>query len=406
VKIMKNVKKYLLMAAAVAVLGQAAYARHNEIGHEPVLIGKGQTYTGDVSTDKSITVDGVLDGDAVAVGGSSVTINGQVNGDLISVGGAAFIPGTVTGDVNVVGASVEVAGKVGGEIHSVGSSVKLSGTGEIDGDVSSLGGSFSKGPKTTLRGEMHSFDMSVLRTVLPRVLKVAQASGNSGRNYGAGSGDWQNPLLVGGLVGLGLLIFFSMLATGIILLIIPAIFFPRHVEHNAALIAGDMWRACGVGALMIVGFFPGLLVLLVSVLGIPLIPFALLIYGAACVLGLSAFSVVLQQRFFEGIKKAGPVSLAGKVAAGYGIMAGLMFFGKVIPLVGGILSLIGFLLIVFGTMLGLGAAWVTRMGSRPAPIVPVPAPVAPVYAAPAPAAAPAAAPVTPGQPPVNPPPAQ
>jgi hypothetical protein len=64
-------------------------------------------------------------------------------------------------------------------------------------------------------------------------------------------------------------------------------------------------------------------------------------------------------------------------------MAGLMFFGKIIPLAGGILSLIGFMLIVFGTMLGLGAAWLTRMGSRaypPVPAVPAqgyPAPVVP-----------------------------
>jgi hypothetical protein len=74
---------------------------------------------------------------------------------------------------------------------------------------------------------------------------------------------------------------------------------------------------------------------------------------------------VLQGRFFEGIKKAGPVGLPGKVAVGYALMAGLMLFGKVIPLVGGVLSLIGFMLLSFGTMLGLGAALMTRMGNRP-----------------------------------------
>ena len=111
-------------------------------------------------------------------------------------------------------------------------------------------------------------------------------------------------------------------------------------------------------------FFPGLVMMVVSVLGIPLVPFALMIYSAAGVLGLSAFSVVLQGRFFEGLKKTGPSGLPGKVAAGYAIMAGLLFLGKLIPLVGGVLSLIGFMLLTFGAMLGLGAAWLTRMGNQ------------------------------------------
>lgn len=109
-------------------------------------------------------------------------------------------------------------------------------------------------------------------------------------------------------------------------------------------------------ALMVIGFFPGLLMMIVSILGIPLAPFALMLYAAAGVVGLSGFSVALQGRFFEGIKKAGPVSLPGKVAVGCALMAGLMLFGKVIPLVGGVLSPIGFMLLSFGAVLGLGAA--------------------------------------------------
>ena len=127
---------------------------------------------------------------------------------------------------------------------------------------------------------------------------------------------------------------------------------------------------------MVVGFFPGLLMMLVSILGIPLLPFALMLYAAAAaVIGLCGFSVVLQARFFEGIKKAGPVSLPAKVATGYALVAGLMFFGKVIPLIGGVLALIGFMLLALGTVLGLGAAWMTRMGNQT--YVPVPPAVPP-----------------------------
>ncbi len=54
-------------------------------------------------------------------------------------------------------------------------------------------------------------------------------------------------------------------------------------------------------------------------------------------------------------------------------MAGLLLFGKMIPLVGGVLTLIGFMLLSFGTMLGLGAAWLTKMGNQPVKTASMPA---------------------------------
>ncbi len=353
---MKNIKKYVLFAVALACLGTAAQARRSELRHDDVRIEKGQTMTGDVATDRSITVDGVLDGDAVSVGGASVTVNGELTGDLVAVGGPVSVTGLVKGNVASIGGPVAVSGKVLGDVASVGGGVELSGAGEVDGDISALGGGVVKGAKAVHKGSVRSFDLRTVRTVLPRVLRLAHYSGGDERGV--------SPWLVGGLVGLGLLVFFSVLATGAVLLLLPAVFFPKNVERAAAVISGDMWRACGIGALLVVGLFPGVLLMVVSVLGIPLVPFALMLYGAAVVLGLSAFSAVLQGRFFEGIKKTGPGGLPGKVAAGYALMAGLMLFGKLIPLVGGVLSLIGFMLLSFGAMLGLGAAWLTRMGNQ------------------------------------------
>jgi len=352
---MKNIKVYVMIAASLLLLGQAARAGRNELRHDDVVVEKGQTMHGDVATDKSILVNGVLEGDAVSVGGASVTVNGEVTGDLVAIGGSVYIPGEVKGKVASIGGPVSVTGRVAGDIACLGANLNLS-AGEVDGDVSVVGGSFTKGEKAIHKGEVHSFDMNAVRTVLPRVLRLSRYAGN--REHGA------NPWLIGGLVGLGLLFFFSMLATGAVLLLLPAVFFPKNVENAAAAISIDMWRACGIGALMVVGFFPALLMMVVSVMGIPLVPFALMLYAAAAALGLSAFSVILQNRFFEGIKKTGPAGLAGKVAVGYALMAGLMIFGKIIPLVGGILSLIGFMLFSFGTMLGLGAAWMTRMGNQ------------------------------------------
>ena len=64
---MKSIKKSVVFAVVLLSLGQAAQARRSEVGHEDVFIAKGQTTNGDIVTDKSITVDGILGGDAIAV---------------------------------------------------------------------------------------------------------------------------------------------------------------------------------------------------------------------------------------------------------------------------------------------------------------------------------------------------
>ncbi len=380
---MKNTKTGILLVIVLACSGPAAHAatpawqdgygykgwrsHRGEVRHENVTVEKGQVLNEDVVTDKAITIDGVLQGDAVAVGGAPVTVKGEVTGNLVSIGGPVNITGRVKRDVTGIGGPVAISGIVGGDVVSLGGRVELTGAAEVEGDISAIGGAVVKGEKTVHRGEVLNLDMRMVRSVLPRILRTARYAAGNERNVDR----W----LMGGLVGVGLLVFFSMLATGAVLLLLPAVFLPENVENTANAISGNMWRACGIGALMVVGFFPGLLMMVVSILGIPLVPFALMLYAAAGVLGLSAFSVALQGRFFKGIKKAGPAGLPGKVAAGYAIMAGLMIFGKLIPFIGGVLSLIGCMLLSFGAMLGLGAVWLTRMGSRsytqpPPPAVP------------------------------------
>lgn len=370
---MKNIKRQLMFILAMTCLTGAAQARKGDLLHEDVFVAKGQT-SGGVYTDKSITVDGIMTGDAVSIGGASVTVKGEVTGDLVSMGGVVDVSGLVKGDVVSMGGPVAVSGRVGGDISNIGGKVELTGSGQVDGDISALGGTVIKSEKAMHKGELHNFDVRALRNTLPRVLRaIRYAEGPDGH----GPEPWLLGGLIGGLIGAGLVVLFSMLATGIILLLLAPVFFPKNVETAAAAISGDIWRASGVGALMLIGFLPGLLMMVVSVLGIPLAPFALMLYATAAVLGLSAFSVVLQQRFFEGIKKAGPVSLVGRVAAGYAIMAGLLFFGKLLPFIGGILFLIGFILMAFGTMIGLGAVWLTRMGSRAHTPAPAPQPEQP-----------------------------
>ncbi|OGR99834.1 MAG: hypothetical protein A2016_02760 [Elusimicrobia bacterium GWF2_62_30] len=378
---MKNASKYLLFAAALLCLGQSAQARRSDMRYDDLVVDKGQIISGDITVEKSLLVNGTLKGDVAMVGGGSVTVNGEITGDLAALGGPVFITGLVKGDVTNIGGPVDVTGRVEGDVSAIGGRVTLSGSGAVDGDISSLGGTVVKDPSAVHKGQINSFDVNAMRGVVARMIRLSDHSDGIGGNA--------KPWMIGGLVGLGLMMLLSTLVTGVILMMLPAVFFPSNVEVSARALTADMWRACWIGALMVMGFFPGLIVMVVSVFGIPLVPFALILAAAAAVLGLSAFSVVLQARFFDGIKRPGPAALSAKVAVGYGIMAGLLFFGKVIPLLGDILSLIGFMMMCFGTMIGLGAVWMTKMGSREYAAAPA------LQAVPAPAQPPAIPPAAP-----------
>ena len=327
-------------------------------------------------------MDGLLKGDAVSVGGASVTVNGEVTGDLVSMGGAVAIPGTVRGDVSSIGGPVDVSGRVGGNLSAVGGKVTLSGTGQVDGEISALGGGVEKGPNAVHKGSVNSFSADAIRGTLTNALGVARTVGRYNRDSSTAGPrhsryninyNWRGEDN-GGFRAFWLFALLSMLLTGVAVVTLPAIFFPANVENMRAAIDGDIWKTGAIGALALVALFPGLLMMTVSILGIPLVPFAMLGYAAAAVLGLSAFSVILQRKFFEGIKRPGPAGLAGRAAAGAGLIAAMLFVGKLVPFVGGLLALIGLMLLAFGAMAGLGAAWMTRMGARPAA---GPAPAAP-----------------------------
>lgn len=405
---MKNIKILTLAyLASLLVFGGAAWARQPDVKHEDIVVAKGETLNGDVATDRALLVDGKLIGDAAAVGGGSVTVNGEMTGDLVSMGGPISVTGIVRGDLSSIGGPVNITGRVTGNVSAVGGKVTLAGQARVDGDISALGG-VEKGAQAVHNGSVNVFTPAGLKMPVGKALSTLRGLGvnpgspsvprwerrNSSWNWSMrlDSLDTSDMGKVAWLVAAWVAVMFFVMAAGVLLVMLPAIFFPDNVRTAHGAMTADFWKACAIGALMLVCLAPGLLMMLVSILGIPLIPFALILFAAAAVLGLTSFSLIVQARFYDGIKRTGPASLPARVAAGAGLIAALIFFGKLIPLVGSILALVGMMLLAFGIMTGLGAAWMTRMGTRPY--------VAPAYpAAPAPAA-PAAAPA---QPPAAPP---
>lgn len=375
----------LMLALFAAAHARWSVNRDYDVNHTDVKIAENEALRGDVVTDKSITVLGTLHGDCISLGGPAA-VKGKVLGDVVSFGGPVAVSGTVRGDLVSIGASVETSGLIEGDLVAVGANVTLKPGTTVQGDISTVGGRVDQAPGAIVRGQMNSVTPGMLKRILPPLMR-----------FGGGShkrGDSFNPLLAGGLIGAGLLVLSSLLLLGALLLVLPAIFFPKNVENVAREMTVNFWKSAGIGALIVMALFPAFLAMLISIMGIPLIPLAALLLVAAKVLGYCGFSLVLARRFFDGIKQPAPASLIAQVCIGYALLAAVLFVGHALPVLGWLLTLTGLIVAAFGILLGLGAVWSTRMGSVFAP-APVPQPQMPPVQPAQPAATPVPPPVTP-----------
>lgn len=340
----------------------------DKMRHDDVTVAEGETVKGDVVTSGSIRVAGTVEGNCVSFGGK-VDVPGEVRGDVVSLGGNVDLDGTTRGDLAAIGGSVRVSGKVRGDVAAIGGDVTLGKGAAVDGDVSVVGGRLSKDEGAAIKGSVSQVGLGALRSLVPALthggLRLALASGAGG--YGSRwrrERDEEEPSTGGRLLkAAAFLVFVAGLG---LVLCLAAVFVPQETLAVAAAIRQDFWRSAGVGTLMVILFLPGLVLLAVSILGIPLIPLAIVAWCAASLFGVAAFSRVLAERAAESLQKPLP---AAPLAVGLGwlILETLPLVGKLIGgFIGGTFVFAGFLLMTCGLVAGLGAVWNTRLGRKAA----------------------------------------
>ncbi|NNN05074.1 MAG: hypothetical protein HKL90_04155 [Elusimicrobia bacterium] len=365
-----NVKAAVLLCALASAPALAKGS--DKMRHDDVKVAKGQTLSGDVVTSGAILVEGTVEGNCVSFGGR-VDVPGEVRGDVVAMGGSVDITGSSKGDLAAIGGSVHVSGKVGGDVAAIGGDVALDKGAAVDGDVSVIGGHLSKEDGVEVKGSVSQVGLGALRGLLPALtrggLNLALAShGGSGFRSHWKRDAWRQddedsaPSAGGRLFKAGVFLIF-VVGLGMVLCL-TALLLPAETAAVATAIRQDFWRSAGVGTLMVILFLPGLLVLAVSILGIPLIPLAILAWCAAALFAVAAFSRVLAERAAESLQKPLP-STPLAVGLGWLILETLPLVGKVIGgFIGGTLTFAGFLLLTCGLVAGLGAVWNTRMGRR------------------------------------------
>lgn len=311
------------------------------------------TVNGDVyAAAGEVIVDGTVNGDLLAMGGT-VTVSGRVAQDLRSAGGRIILEGPVGKDATVAGGdislsrgatvaksfaaaggSVALEGRVAGEARVV--SGKLSVGDRIGGDLIATAGRIVLAPGATIAGDFS------YRSRQPAVIDKEAAVGGSVTYHPMERlvPSWREVahFMTGLFVFLKIVSYLSTLLIGLALLAL----FPGFTRDTVTVLKTAPWGSLGVGFALFVLNPLLILLLLLTVVGIPFALILLALYLA------SLYIARLFVIFWAGqalLKRMGKEARPG----------GTLALGMAVYILLSIIPVFGSLVSLFVLLFGLGA---------------------------------------------------
>jgi hypothetical protein len=240
-------------------------------------------------------------------------------GDLTSFGGNVTIDGTVKGDVMVFGSDMTLHGVVNGNITLYGGNLISAEGARVNGDIHICGGHWTEGTNSQLHGNFFSCTQGV-----STLLKA---------DMGAQFRFWY-------------------VVTWVMLGVLLTTLLPEHVMMVRTTIKSKMRRSLALGLLSILLAPAILAVLLALIIAIPLAILVAVGLIAAWALGTVAIGWIIGDVVIRAIAPHHNTRLS-QVAVGVAILA-----------LAGSLPLIGWLVSILAGMIGLGAVFLSRFGTR------------------------------------------
>lgn len=329
---MFNLKRSLLLLLVVCLItaGLAAPAGAVEVrSGQMVTVPAGRINGPLFVAGNNVVINADVEGDVFAAG-ESITVNGRIDGDLLAAARSIVISGPVAGDVRcgaqdvsfkgevgqsltaaaetvrvietsrvngdmlVFAANADLAGSVGGEV--MGSAGNLGLNGQIGSDVTLWGvQNLNVSPTSTVGGSL--FYRSEKEAAIPPEAKIA------------GGARWEQlvrpetrvPQRQEGFDWLGQLAWF---AAGVLVWGVFALLFPRLWMHLSRVATASPGPALGWGLLALLLTPIAVLLLLITVIGIPLslmllIAYLTVLFAAKIIVG-DAVGRYLSQHFGWG----------------------------------------------------------------------------------------------------------
>lgn len=322
-----------------------------ESGLEDVFAA-GQTVTVSGNVDESVHAAGARvqvtgsTGRDVYAAARAVELRGAVTGDAVAFGQRVQLTGSATQDVLFAGQTIEIAGPVGGDATLMAETVEIAAP--ISGSVQIRAGEIRFGPAARIDGTLEYWSPNPV-TIPPGVIAPERVTGV--RTEAHERREERAAFDRGVAFGIGV----------IVMLVLAAIFSalaPRRLEQAHAGAVERPWLNLLLGLVAGSAIFGSILVLAVSIIGIPLIPVVILLAPLALLIGYltAAFSV---GRLSLGLAK---VRLGDGWTGAFAAMA----TGVVLLAVIRLIPIFGWVVLVLAILVGLGAWFAYFLRPRPA----------------------------------------
>ena len=259
-----------------------------------------------------------------------------IEGDIVGIGTNLTIRqgARVTGDISLVGSVLDMAGETDGDINVFAGTSVVRGTAFIRGDINQVSHQALIDPNARILGEANTY-------IFPNI---------PGEGLGKGVNTFINLFRPANWIGLlaGRLFLFVLTALLVVSL------FPEPTKRVVAGMEGNLAPAWGVGiiCLLVLPFVSIILIITICLSPIGLILLLLLI--ASYIWGWIGLSFLLGQRLFSwlGLEQSNEIcTVAGAVAT------------TVFTMLIGFIPLIGFLLNLMISSIGLGGVVFSRFGT-------------------------------------------
>lgn len=304
-------KKHIVLLTLLLLTGATATAY--EVSGGLVEIGPNQTVDSLQAAGATVVIEGTVDGDA-QVFASDIQVPGTITGDLQAFSASTSIDGIIGGDVEAFSGTVRTGAgsSIGGDLSAFGSTIDLAGA--VNGSSGLFGSVVTLQETSHLRGNL----TYAAETFRNRGQIDGAVHEEEQRSEGTGSLD-----LLDEIAGLG-----AELFLGAVLLLIAGRFTRESVET-----AGDRWAWRALLGFAFLAVTPFVLVLLViTIIGIPAALIGLLLYGGVIMLG-SVIGALLIGRTV--IDRFGLESMYAALVTGLVLM---LVLGE-LPWIGGLISL-------------------------------------------------------------------
>lgn len=218
--------------------------------------------------------------------------------DIVTFGNSVNVaPGQEVGDLVVFGGDAEVKGHVHGDAVIFGGDLHIAPEGQVDGDTVSIGGAV----ENESSAGHHGITPTPAQMPTPEETPVPETSAPS-ENVSTGPNAWAIIVVLDALLTL-----------------LAFVLFPVRTEHSLDQMHEQPLLAVVLGFLSPVILATLVVILAVTVLGIPLIPVALLAYYLAYLIGKAAIALFLGRRFLDLARVNEPRPIVA-VLIGVGIM--------------------------------------------------------------------------------------